>query len=287
VQAEPLLEPSQVTVVVMTRDRLPDLRGSLPRHEGPVILVDNGSSDGTPTVVRREFPHIRVVDLHENHGATARNIGVELSETPYVAFADDDSWWAPGSLDVAADLFDRHPRLGLLAAQMLVGPDHRLDPICLDMADSPLGSAADLPGPSVLGFLACGAVVRRTAFLDAGGFDDVVFFAGEEERLALDLATHGWGLAYVDKIVAHHHPSHSRLHYGRQVRAARNRILTTALRRPWPVVARTTVREVRSGAAGRAGAWEALKRSPRALAERRQVPPRVEAARRLLDHPPR
>jgi GT2 family glycosyltransferase len=281
---EPLADHSQVTVVVITRDRLPDLRRSLPHHEGAVILVDNGSSDGTPDAVRWEFPHVRVIELEENHGAAARNIGVELADTPYVAFADDDSWWAPGALDVAADLFHRYPRLGLLAAQMLVGPDHRLDTICLEMADSPLGSSGDLPGPNVLGFLACGALVRRSAFLDAGGFDDVVFFAGEEERLALDLATVDWGLAYVDKVVAHHHPSHARQHHRRKVLAARNRILTTLLRRPWPVVARTSIIALRSGPAGRQGAWQALRRSPRALVRRRPVPARVEQARRLLEH---
>ena len=284
VSVEPLREDSQVTVVVMTRDRLPDLRRSLPRHEGPVILVDNGSRDGTPTAVRREFPHVRVVELGENHGAGARNIGVELACTPYIAFADDDSWWAPGALEVAADLFDRYPRMALLAGQVLVGPDHQLDPICLLLADSPLGTCGDLPGPNILGFLACGSVVRRSAYLDVGGFDDVVFFAGEEERLALDLASAGWGLAYVDKVVAHHHPSDSRQHHRRQVRAARNRILTTLLRRPWPVVVRAGLTAVRSGRAGREGAWQALKRSPHALAQRRVVPAHVERARRLLDH---
>jgi hypothetical protein len=44
------------------------------------------------------------------------------------------------------------------------------------------GAAPDLPGPSVLGFLACSAIVRRSAFLDVGGFDDILFFVGEESR---------------------------------------------------------------------------------------------------------
>jgi glycosyltransferase involved in cell wall biosynthesis len=42
-----------VTVVVMTRDRWPDLAQTLPRHEAPVIVVDNGSTDETPALVRR------------------------------------------------------------------------------------------------------------------------------------------------------------------------------------------------------------------------------------------
>jgi len=203
-RAEP--PPRGVTVVVITRDRWPDLQTSVPRHDMPVILVDNGSADGTPDLVRRSFPHVTVVELGENRGAVARNVGVELADTAYVAFADDDSWWAPGSLTCAVQLLDAHPRLAVLAGRMLVGEAACLDPVCTLMAESPLGREVDLPGPSVLGFVACGAVVRRTAYLQTGGFDPVIFFMGEEERLALDLAALGWGLAYVDQVVAHHHP---------------------------------------------------------------------------------
>jgi hypothetical protein len=49
---------------------------------------------------------------------------------------------------------------------------------------SPLPRQPDLPGPPVLGFVACGAVVRRSAYLAVGGFSPVVFFLGEETLLA-------------------------------------------------------------------------------------------------------
>ena len=273
----------RTTVVVMTRDRWPDLQESLPRHDAPVILVDNGSSDGTPEKVREHFPHVDVVALDTNLGAVARNVGVRRARTPYVAFADDDSWWAPGALAVAERTFDASPRLGLLAAHLLVGEDQAPDPVLELMAASPVPRAEDLPGPSVLGFLACGAVVRREAFLAAGGFDDVIFFMGEEERLALDLAALGWGLSYVDTVVAHHHPSPARDTVARQARGARNHLLTTVLRRPWPVVAGTAAKAARSGPAGRLAIRQALRAMPRALARRRRLPAAVEADRRLLD----
>lgn len=272
-----------VTVVIMTRDRWADLQHTLPRHEAPVILVDNGSSDGTPSLVREHFPEVEVFELDSNHGSVARNIGVEQARTPYVAFADDDSWWAPGALEKAVKIFEAHPRLAVLAGGLLVGTEERPDPICAQMAASPLGTSDDLPGPSVLGFLACGAVVRREAYLAAGGFDDVVFFMGEEERLALDLATRGWGLAYVEDVVAHHHPSPSRDSLERQALGRRNALLTAVLRRPWPVVLRAAADQARAGRVGRLALAQAVRRLPRALAQRRVVPPRVEAMRRQLD----
>jgi GT2 family glycosyltransferase len=208
---------------------------------------------------------------------------VRLSRTPYVAFADDDSWWAPGALAAAAACFDAAPRLGLLAGHILVGPEERDDDTSTAMASSPLGHDDDLPGPSILGFLACGAVVRRRAFLDAGGFDDIVFFRGEEERLALDLTSRGWALAYVDSVVAHHHPSVQREPSTGAVLAARNHILTAMMRRPWPVVATRVVDALGKGRPGRAGVAQALLRSPRALRHREMLPRPVEEARRLLE----
>jgi GT2 family glycosyltransferase len=274
-----------VTTVVATRNRWPDLQWSLAHHSQPTILVDNGSTDGTPDLVREHFPAVDVVALGRNLGAQARNVGAARATTPYVAFADDDSWWAPGALSEAAVLLDCWPRLALVAARTLVGPEEREDPVCAVMDGSGLPWEDDLPGRSVLGFLACAAVVRREAFLAVGGFDDVIFFGGEEERVALDLAAAGWGLAYVPEVVAHHCPSGSRNASQRQVLAARNRVLTALLRRPWPVVAETAARVARQGPTGRRGLVSALARAPRAVANRRTLPEGVEAAKRWLDAP--
>ena len=272
-----------VTTVVATRDRWPDLQQTLPRHEGPVVLVDNGSRDDSAALVRRHFPQVEVIALERNRGAVARNIGVRAAATPYVAFADDDSWWAPGALDRATALLDAHPRLALVAARVLVGDQERLDPVCAQMARSPLPRPVDLPGPAVLGFVACGAVVRRSAFLDAGGFDPVVRFFGEEERLALDLAAEGWGLAYVDSVVAHHHPSSNRpASTSRRALGVRNELLTAVMRRPWPVVIDLIRRSARRGRPGLLGLARAVPRLPRALLARRPIPRDLEAQRQLL-----
>ncbi|MYR62383.1 glycosyltransferase family 2 protein, partial [Streptomyces sp. SID625] len=98
------------------------------------------------------------------------------------------------------------------------------------LADSPLGRATDLPGTQVLGFLACAAVTRRTAYLDAGGFHPLLFFGGEETLLAYDLAARGWGVTHCPEVVAHHHPA-SGPRTGRAALVRRNELLTAWLRR--------------------------------------------------------
>ncbi|MEV5830092.1 glycosyltransferase family 2 protein [Spirillospora sp. NPDC052242] len=274
-------ETSGVTIVVATRDRAPELRRSLARHAAPVIVADNASADGTADVAAAAGA--RVLRLPGNRGAAARNAGAVEAGTRYVAFADDDSWWAPGSLARAVEILDAHPRVALLAARVLVGPEERLEPVSDEMAAAPLGRPDGLPGPAILGFLACSVVVRRDAFLDAGGFSDVLHFAGEEELLALDLAAAGWGLAYVPELVVHHHPSRAgRDPAGRRRREVRNRLLTAWLRRPPRVVARAAASALRTPD-GRAGLAAAVRMLPRVLRDRRPLPPGVEADRARLE----
>jgi GT2 family glycosyltransferase len=270
-----------ITTVVISWNRRDDLLASLPRHPGPVILVDNGSTDGTVAAVRAQLPHIEVIELGRNIGAPARNVGVQAARTPYVAFADDDSWWAPGAPDRAVALFEAHPRVGLLAARMLVGPAGTLDPLSAELASAPLGTTPGGAGPDVLGFAACAAAVRRSAFLAAGGFDPVVRFPGEEERLTLDLASAGWLLSYADELVVHHHPSPSRgPAVGRQRLIARNALLTAVMRRPWAEVRDRAVTGLRGP--GRAGVLHAVPRLPAALWRRRPVPVWLESRVRAL-----
>ena len=282
---------SRVAVVVVTRNRLPGLLTTLGRlralpEKPKVIVVDNASSDGTPQTVRRRYPDVEVIPLDENLGGGGRNVGVERANTPYVAFNDDDSWWAPGSLSRAADLLDAHPRIGLLAARILVGSEEREDPICAEMAQSPLPAEPDLPGPPVLGFLACAAVVRRPAYLGAGGFDQRMLIGGEEDLLAADLASAGWGLAYVGDVTTHHHPSAVRDARARRRAAVRNALWFAWLRRPAPTVTRYTLRALGAAmrdADVRAGLIEALRNLPWVLRKRRVVPPHVESKLRTLD----
>ncbi|WP_112237835.1 glycosyltransferase family 2 protein [Kribbella monticola] len=273
-----------VTVVVVSRNRKSELLQTLGHHPSPVILIDNGSTDGTADAVEHVHPAVRVVRLGSNHGATARNLGVALATTPYVAFADDDSWWEPGALDTAARILDKQPEIGLLAARILLGPENRPDPVCDLMANSPLRPEPGGYAKPILGFVACAAVVRRDAFLISQGYDPVVFFGGEEERLALDLAAGGWELCYEPDLVVHHHPSLSRgKARDRDVLILRNRLLTATMRRPLSVVLRQALRASRSGTAGLRAVLTAVPRLPAALAARRPIPPDLEHRLTLLE----
>jgi GT2 family glycosyltransferase len=283
---------ARVTVVIATRNRREELTRTVRRlgelaPAPPVIVVDNGSDDGTAQAVRGRFPDVKVLALRRNLGAVARNLGVRAARMPYVAFSDDDSWWAAGALQRAVAVLDRHPGLALVAARTLVGPEQHADPLTAVMAGSPLPRAAGAPGPSVLGFLACSAVLRRDAFLQVGGFSPVLFQVGEETLLAYDLAAAGWQLCYLEDVVAHHHPSASRPD-GRHHRSVerRNAVLTAWMRRPLRVAAGRAgalARESPRDPAARIALVGVLARLPAALRHRAPLPAAVERQARLLE----
>jgi GT2 family glycosyltransferase len=268
-----------VGIVVITRDRRSQLLATLNRLDAlpgrpPMVVVDNASADGTCDAVRADFAHVRLLRLPRNQGAVARNHGVALLESRYVAFSDDDSWWEPEALPRAAAAFDAHPRLGLLSAATRVGAGGQPDPLNAVLAASPLGTAPDLPGPSVLGFLACASVVRREAFVDAGGFHPLLHFGGEETLLAIDLAARGWGVAHCPRVIARHVPDGGP-RPDRATRVRRNELLTAYLRRPWPCAAALTAltaRDALRDRRARLALAEALRRLPRALLHRKPVP---------------
>jgi GT2 family glycosyltransferase len=279
----------RVTIVIATRDRRTSLLETLRRivalpERPPVIVVDNGSRDGSVQAVHHSFPDVTVIPLKRNHGVAARNVGVEAARTPYVAFCDDDSWWSAGALRKAADVFDRCPRLAVVAARTLIGPDQRADPISEIMKRSPLRTGSGAGGPAVLGFLACSAVVRRSAFLDVGGFSELLVIGGEERLLAYDLAAAGWELVYLDTVTAHHRPE-ERDGSARGVLARRNDLLIDAMRRPWPAVLSSfaaSARRACGDARERRALAQAVRAMPTALRRRQRVPASVEMAIREL-----
>jgi GT2 family glycosyltransferase len=275
----------RVAVVVITHQRRAELLLALERlrelPERPhVVVVDNGSTDGTAEAVGRLFPEMELIASPENLGAVGRNVGVARLDTPYVAFCDDDTWWEPGSLTLAADTLEQHPRLAVVTARIVVEPAGTEDPIVAELRDSPVHGADWLPGPALGSFLAGASVLRRAAFTAVGGFSERLWLGGEEELMAGDLAAAGWELCYLPGLTVHHQASRARDPHKRRRDGIRNTLWTTWLRRPVrPALRRTghLLRTVPRDLVTARGLLAALRGAPWVLRERRVLPPHAEA----------
>lgn len=279
-----------VAVIVLTCNRRDELLRTLGQlaalPERPhVCVVDNGSEDGTADAVRTAYPDMQLLALPRNIGAAARNLGAFHVDVPFVAFCDDDTWWAPGALSRAATMLRRHPELAAVTARILVGAAQVEDSASARMSRSPLPNELGVAGSAVLGLMAGACMMRRTAFLEAGGYCPRLFIGGEEALLAMDLRSAGWHMAYAPDVVVHHFPSVARDVMQRQRILLRNRLWCAWLRRP-VLSAWRECRRVWGEAAGssyRGGALlDALRGLPWVCAARRVIPAHVEAALRLV-----
>ena len=279
-----------VSVVILTYNRAEELLRTVAHtvtlpEQPPIIVVDNGSTDNSARRVSERFPAVRVIALPANIGAAARNIGAQTADAEYVAFSDDDTLWAPGSLATAADLLRNHPGIAVLSARVLVGTQGREDPACRAMADSPLPSAG-YPGSVLAGFMAGACVFRRSAFLEAGGYEPKLFIGGEEALLALDLATHGWSMVYSDALTVHHYPSPNRDAVARRRLLTRNSLWVAWLRRHPASALRHTLNALHSGTrdpAALGGCIDAVRALRWVIQHRRRIPQHVEASWCLIE----
>jgi glycosyltransferase involved in cell wall biosynthesis len=124
-----------------------------------VIVVDDGSTDGSLAIAKAWSPALRIVHQENSGQAAARNRGIELARGPYVAFIDADDLWPPGKLR-------RH--LGLLHSRDDL--DLVLGRVELDY-QAPAREAARLfryPGRNVAFFSFGAGLFRRSLFERAG-----------------------------------------------------------------------------------------------------------------------
>lgn len=283
----------RLAVAVVTRDRRDELLRTLDRladlpEAPPVVVVDNASSDGTAAAVRARHPQVQLVEPGRNLGAVGRNLAATRVDPPYLAFCDDDTWWEPGALARAADVLDAHPRVAVVTGRILVEPGGREDPVNAELRDSPLPRDPTLPGFPLLSFLAGASVVRRSAFLEVGGFSERMFLGGEEELCASDLAAAGWRLCHLPDAVVHHAPSPARDPHRYRRTGIRNALWFWWLRRPAGAALRRSVHLLRTAPRDRhtvRAVLAALGGAAYVVRHRRVVPPDVERGYRLLDGP--
>ena len=95
-----------------------------------IIVVDDGSTDQTPSAFPPKFPSVRYIKIeHSGLPAVARNVGARLAKGAYVAFLDSDDQWLSEKLARQVAALDAHPNVGLVCSNALViqGDSERSD----------------------------------------------------------------------------------------------------------------------------------------------------------------
>jgi N-acetylglucosaminyl-diphospho-decaprenol L-rhamnosyltransferase len=178
-----------------------------------VVVVDNGSSDGTSERVRGNFPEARVVSFAENRGFPAAcNRGASAGAAEVVVLLNNDVEPPPTFLErLVAPLDDE--RVGSVAALLLEPGEQRIESFGLAvdptlagyprLRGEPVG-AAQTRSPILIGPSGAGGAYRRAAWEQVGGLDEGVFAYAEDVDLALRLWAAGWDTAAAGDAVAVH-----------------------------------------------------------------------------------
>ena len=209
-----------VAIVIPTVNRREDLRlclRSLMAQDydaAEVLVVDNGSTDGTPEMVASDFPSVRLIKNSTNKGAClAKNQGINQSRSEYVWFLDSDTEVPnPECLSRMVDLMEKDPAIGSIGGEMCHGPGGHLE--IKKKTILPSGETAVVPlRESEAHMVACdylstcNCLVRRSLLVRIGGFDPGYFFLSEDKDLGWQIARLGYRNITDRRTSAIHHVS--------------------------------------------------------------------------------
>jgi GT2 family glycosyltransferase len=181
-----------------------------------VLVVDNGSGDGSADGLEAHLPGVEVLRLGENAGfARANNVGAaRLAGCDWLALLNPDAYPEPGWLAAIARAIADHPDTALLASRLVLRDDPgRLDGTGDEYHVSGIAwrrdhgrgvEEAGLEPGEVFSPCGAAALVRADAWAEAGGFDERFFCYFEDVDLALRLRLAGHRCRYVpDATVLH------------------------------------------------------------------------------------
>jgi GT2 family glycosyltransferase len=245
----------KVSVIVVNWNRRDLLRACLKSLElqtetdFEITVVDNGSMDGSPEMVEREYPGVRLIRNRENRGfCAANNQGIQASRAEFIALLNNDAEAEPGWLEALRAAFEGRPDCGMAASKILVYEDPgRIDKaghlIYPDGQNRGRGSGELDRGQydrsvETLWPDGCAAMYRVEMLAAIGGFDEDLFAYADDAELGLRGRIAGWGCVYAPKaVVRHHRGATLGLNSGRRLELIeRNRVLLAAKLFPWSLL---------------------------------------------------
>lgn len=179
-----------------------------------IIVVDNGSMDGSVDSIQDIDPRVTILALGKNLGLTrARNAGLRVAESDFVLLCDNDVFPAPNALSCLLSTAVREDA-ALACPRIIYHPDrntiqtdaaenHYLGLMSMRRPDTPVTGAISevVPVNSAIG--AC-YLLNRSQVLGCGGFDESYFFYFEDLEFALRLRARGLRIMFDSNAVVYH-----------------------------------------------------------------------------------
>jgi GT2 family glycosyltransferase len=171
-----------------------------------VIVVDNGSEDGSAAMVRSKFPEVRLLVLNENRGFAGGNVAaLAVARGEFIATLNNDAWPEPDWLDHLVRVARSNPRVGIVAA-LLVRPNGTVDSAGDEFLSTGMVRKRQDRAAGTEAFSACAgaALYRRETLDDVGFFESRFFLVFEDVDLSFRARLAGWKVCFCSEARVHH-----------------------------------------------------------------------------------
>jgi N-acetylglucosaminyl-diphospho-decaprenol L-rhamnosyltransferase len=231
---DPAIDLSVVIVSYNTSDLLNNCLSSIEAwleansHTGEIIVVDNASTDGTSSMIRRRFPEIRLIENRHNAGfAAANNQGMQAARGRYIVLLNPDTTVLGDAFGQLADYLEQHPETGIVGPRLMypdgtVQSSRRRFPTRLTgylestivqdywpdnhvVRRYYLADRSDDATQEVDWLVGACLMVRREAIESAGLLDERYFMYSEEVEWCYRMKRHGWNTVYLPSAAVVHH----------------------------------------------------------------------------------
>jgi len=161
-----------------------------------VIVVDNGSQDGTPEFIKDHYPEVRLICLPKNIGISAYNVGCASAHGEYLIISDDDAFLDKDAISLVVEAFAKEPELGAIAFNVI------------DMRTNRPWKRWQLPRSNkpieYYALIGCGFAIRRSLFAKIGGYPPYFFMYMNEIDTAIKVLKTGQKIKFFPNIIVYH-----------------------------------------------------------------------------------
>jgi GT2 family glycosyltransferase len=165
--------------VLITIDKLKAYKKTLP-FDFEIIVIDNASVDDTTKQVQERHSDITLLTKEKNNGIAGWNEGFKIARHKYFLVLDDDSHIEAGLVE-AVDYLEQNDNVGILALNITGGSYETSE--WKDKADA-------------IGFIGCGAIIKREVYEKIGGFAEWLYVYGHEWEYGIRCINAGFKVQY-------------------------------------------------------------------------------------------
>jgi glycosyltransferase involved in cell wall biosynthesis len=213
---------ADVTVIITTKNRKDDLRkavaSALMQDARPrVLVIDDGSTDGTSEMIRSEFPTVQLERVEQSRGLIVqRNHGATLAKTPFIVSIDDDAVFSTPHI---------------ISRTIAEFGDSRIGAVAIPFIDVNYGPGVKQLAPDERDiyvtalYIGTAHAVRRELFVKLGGYREFLFHQCEEQDYCIRMLAAGYFVRLGRADPIHHFESPKRDFRRRDLYGRRNNVL--------------------------------------------------------------